>query len=165
MADTYGRPTQERERRRRATLTLGVGLLLVFFAAWYAWSYVRAGGQPEAAGATPSSSACEVDRSNIPVNVYNATEREGLAAQVAEQLEGRGFDVRTVANDPKKTTVTGVGQLRYGGNGARGAGVVAAHLDEPTMIEDSRRRPTVDVVLGPDHDGLVSAQRAAGREC
>lgn len=163
--DTYGEPAEARERRRRARVTFGVVALLLFFAAWYALSYIRADADRREAEGSSTSPTCTVERSAVQVNVYNATSRDGLAARVAKDLEDRGFDVRTVANDPKRAEVGGVGQLRHGVNGAANAKIVGAHVNDLNVIEDARKREAVDVVLGPDFTTLVPDEEARRGEC
>ena len=151
-----------RSRRRRSIITFAVVLLLLFFAAWYALSYIRADQARGEQAATSSSttmsnegSTCDISPGQVDVNVYNATNRAGLAARVAGQLEERGFSVKTIANDPKKAKLDGPGQLRYGSNGRKGADLVRVHVGEFEMIHDVRKRPSVDVVLGPTYERMV----------
>lgn len=158
MSTEYGEGSGARARRRRSAITFSVVLLMLFFAFWYALSYIRA---DEASSATTTSttswqsSTCDISPSQVEVNVYNATDRDGLAARVAEQLKKRGFDVKTVANDPKRADLEGAGELRYGSNGRKGAGLVAQHTGEFQKKQDVRKRTSVDVVLGPTFTQLV----------
>lgn len=164
-ADTYGQPTDARERRRRGLVTFGILLLLLFFAAWYALSYARAEDrQPEPSASPPATTAC-ADPADVAVNVYNATSRDGLAAGVAEDLRARGFDVRTVANDPRGAEVTGVAQVRHGSAGQDGARSVAAHVTDAQQVRDGRKRATVDLVLGPRFTSLADGGEVASRGC
>lgn len=142
-------------------ITVLLVLLLLFFAGWYSMSYIRA---DEAARSTTTSTSdsptCGLAPSRVEVNIYNATRREGLAAQVARDLKERGFVVKTVANDPKQVEVTGRGELRHGTNGTKGAELVARHLGAVEDNPDDRERAAVDVVLGPDYRHLVREDRA-----
>lgn len=139
-----------RMRRRKSIITFALVLLLLFFAIWYALSYVRAdvasGTQTTAVTQSPT---CGMSPKEVEVNVYNATNRDGLAGRVANQLKERGFTVKTVANDPKKAKVEGIGQLRYGSDGRKGAKLVGLHTGDVRMIQDARKRTTVDLVIGP----------------
>ena len=153
----YGAGSGARARRQRAIITVVVVLLLLFFSFWYAMSYIRA---DQGAGSTnasvPARPACTSSPQQVQVNVYNATNRDGLAARVAAQLKDRGFVVKTVANDPKKRTVTGRGELRYGTGSFADAQLVLRHTGSFQRIKDSRQRRTVDVVVGPDFTRLVA---------
>lgn len=157
----YGLSSDARARRQRSVITLLVALLAVFFAAWYALSYIRADDEEGSAGAATEAgtSACEVTPEQVDVNVYNATDREGLAASVARDLKSRGFTVKTVANDPKQAELDGRGELRFGDEGTKGAGLLAEHVGELAERTDERARATVDVVLGPRYRHLVSEHR------
>lgn len=149
-----------RGRRRRAVVTILLVLLLIFYAAWYALSYIRADtASRQRTPAVAQSVTCTTSPKQVEVNVYNATNRDGLAARVAADLRARGFSIKTVANDPKKRKVTGRGQLRYGRAGATDAKLVALHVGPVEKLVDSRARTTVDVVLGPDFAQLASESR------
>lgn len=159
--EEYGLSSEARARRRRSVITLLVVLLSVFFAAWYALSYIRADDQRRAEGSATSTepSGCEVAPEQVDVNVYNATNREGLAAKVARDLKSRGFTVKTVANDPKQAEIEGRGELRFGEQGRKGADLLSEHVGEFAERTDERARVTVDVVLGPRYRHLVSEER------
>lgn len=160
--ERQGRSSEARARRRRSAITLLLVLLMLFFAAWYAMSYIRADAERRTASTpTSSTSTCGADPAQVDVNVYNATNREGLAAQVARDLRARGFVIKTVANDPKQVDVTGRGQLRHGTAGAKGAELVARHVGDFEDTPDERARTSVDVVLGPDYRHLVDEERAS----
>lgn len=157
--DHYGEPAEARARRRRSIITFTLVVLMLFFAAWYALSYIRAERAPEAAPTPTTSSAtssCDLTPEEVKVNVYNATSRAGLAGQVARGLRQRGFVVETVANDPKKAELTGRGELRYGKKGAEAAELVDVNVGSFAQQIDERTRVGVDVVLGPEFDGLVA---------
>lgn len=162
MSDEYyGQSAEARARRRRAVITLLLALLMIFFAVWYAMSYIRADDERRATESSSSATpTCETKASEFKVNVYNATDREGLATTVARDLRKRGFDVQTVANDPKGTEVTGPGELRHGTNGTKGAELLSDHLGDFSIDKDERDRTTVDVVLGPDYERLVAEDTA-----
>lgn len=162
--DYYGESNETRARRRRSVITFSLVILMLFFAAWYAFSYIRADSSPAASPTTSSpTTTCDLAPKDVEVNVYNATNRAGLAAQVADGLRGRGFVVKTVANDPKRAELTGRGELRYGDKGKSAAELVDNHVGTFARKVDERTRTSVDVVLGPEFDGLVA--RAAVPSC
>lgn len=165
MSDEYyGQSAEARARRRRAVITLLLALLMIFFAVWYAMSYIRADDERRASESAESSATesptCVTKASEFKVNVYNATDRAGLASKVARDLRKRGFDVQTIANDPKGTEVSGPGELRHGTNGTKGAELLSDHLGDFSIDKDERDRTTVDVVLGPDYERLVAEDTA-----
>lgn len=80
----YGQSTEARARHRRSVITILIVVLGLFFAAWYALSYIRAEDRVGAEETTTSESPTYgVAPGQVDVNVYNATRREGLASQVA----------------------------------------------------------------------------------
>lgn len=154
-------PSRARRRRIRALVTILVIVLALFYAFWYAYSYIR--DEKPSAVDTPATPTCQtiapttrgtgaatpdVARSKVRVNVYNATNRNGLAGGVAKELTSRGFVVAKVANDPLKKKITGVGELRHGADGAANAGLLALLTPGATDVVDTRKDATVDLVLG-----------------
>ena len=102
-----------------------------------------------------ASSGCQVvtraqalKASAVTINVYNATDRQGLAASVAKSLRAQGFKVADVANDPLGKQIPGVGEVRRGRTGAAGATLVATRLSGARVVADKRSDSTVDLVLG-----------------
>jgi len=71
-----------RARRRRALITLAVVSLMLFFAFWYAYSYYRNGDtRPTATTPVCTTKRAAPTPADVAVNVYNATDRSGLAAR------------------------------------------------------------------------------------
>lgn len=160
----YGESSEARARSRRSIITFSLVILMLFFAAWYALSYLRVDDTRSASPTTSSTTtSCDLAPKDVEVNVYNATNRAGLAAQVAKGLRQRGFVVKTVANDPKRAELTGRGELRYGEQGKSGADLVDDTVGSFARKVDERTRTSVDVVLGPQFDGLVD--KAAVPDC
>ncbi|MBM6544604.1 LytR C-terminal domain-containing protein [Janibacter sp. YIM B02568] len=148
-------------RRRRTIVTFLVVALLLFFAFWYAMSYIRA---DDARRVTPKAtpSSCAVAPADITVNVYNGTTREGLAAKVTGALRKRGFVIGKVGNEPEGGKVAGAGQLRYGAQATEQVRIVARHVGQMEQLPDQREDPVVDVVLGKDFAQLVPLATARG---
>jgi hypothetical protein len=84
----------------------------------------------------------------VVLNVYNATDREGLAGRTAKQLKDLGFTVRKVANDPLERHVATVAEIRSGAKETARVALVQAYLPGATAVVDRRTDATVDVVLG-----------------
>ena len=93
----------------------------------------------------------------FPVNVYNATKRQGLAASTAKLIGARGYKIGQVANDPLRRTITASAEIRYGKAGADNAKLAQPLLDKPTLIQDARADASVDIVLGDGFSGLTAA--------
>ena len=153
-----GASSSRRARRRRALVTLAVVALMLFFAFWYAYSYFRTSGKPSAA--PPTTASCTVAPSApkpqaITVNVYNATDRNGLAARTAAEVRKRGFKVSTVANDPLQKTVAAAAEVRYGRTATASGKVVLGLVRGATPVQDGRTDGSVDLVLGDKFTALV----------
>ena len=120
---------------------------------------VRATPRPSCPKPSPVASA--VAPSRVKVNVYNATDRRGLAARVAGRLERRGFKVAKIDNDPLMRTVTGVAEVRNSTAGVGAARTVAAQVGTVVAVPDKRTDASVDLVLGAAFTGLVTPAEAA----
>jgi len=147
------RPRSRRRGRLRRLLLVVVTLGALGLAGWYAWGYLD--GTPDAVRAkptptcpAPSPTPTVVAAADVRVNVYNSTQRRGLAARVADQLERRGFDVGTVDNDQAKRKVTGPAEVRHSDIGTDAARTVAAQVGEVVAVPDQRANASVDLVLG-----------------
>ena len=118
-------------KKRRQLIVLGVVVLGLFFAFWYAWSYYQADNSARAS--RPPAATCApydpkvVTPANTRVNVYNASDRVGLAGSVSRSLRERGFVIGKVANDPSSRKAPKVAEIRYGAKGD-GPGQAAAHV-------------------------------------
>ncbi|MDQ4098595.1 MAG: LytR C-terminal domain-containing protein [Actinomycetota bacterium] len=158
-----GASSSRRARRRRALITLAVVALMLFFAFWYAYSYFRASGEKTPAAppvsCTPAASAPRPQA--ITVNVYNATNRNGLAARTATEVRKRGFKVSTVANDPLKKTVAVAAEVRYGKASAASGKVVLALVRGAKAVQDGRTDGSVDLVLGDKFTALAPPAKPA----
>ncbi|HEX6358564.1 LCP family protein [Actinophytocola sp.] len=91
------------------------------------------------------------DNSKITVNVYNATDRKGLATGVAKVLTGEGFVEGAVDNaDARSSTVVrhATGEQDFGTR-------VGSALGGNVQVEEDANLPagSVSVLLGEDYDG------------
>ena len=148
-----------RSRRRRTTITLVVTVLGLFFAFWYAYSYYRADLSTASSDPTTTATPCAtyVSPEKITLNVYNSTNRTGLAARTAKSLRQRGFRIDAIANDPLDKTIKGVAQIRYGKAGAARSKTVKAVVPGAKRVRDKRKGKQVDVVLGRKFSSLAPA--------
>jgi hypothetical protein len=158
-----GASSSRRARRRRALITLTIVVLMLFFAFWYAYSYYRASSErtaaPPAACPSPTAASAPQPRS-ITVNVYNATNRTGLAARIATEVRTRGFKVATVANDPLQKTITGPAEVRYGKAAKPSSTVVLGLVKGARAVQDGRADASVDLVLGEKFTALAPRAKA-----
>jgi hypothetical protein len=152
-------------RRRRQTTTflvivtvvLSIGLvgLTYYYGLW--------GGATDGGAATCAApSATAVPHNVVSMNVFNGSDRRGLAGSVAKQLKKRKFGVDEVANDPLQQSVKGIALVRHGAEGALAARTVAAQLKGSVRLDpDERTNDTVDLVLGQKYAGLRTSKEAA----
>jgi hypothetical protein len=121
--------------------------------------------QTSAPGATCAKDDVRVDAhlsdaENIQLNVYNATDKAGLAKDIAQELKQRKFkvDPEKASNDPLAKPVEGVGVLRYGPKMVGAAWVVRSYFLNEAVLEfdPSRQDETIDVVLGPSFKKLAT---------
>ncbi|GAB3587562.1 LytR C-terminal domain-containing protein [Calidifontibacter terrae] len=84
------------------------------------------------------------------LNVYNASNKDGLASQVSSELSWRGAHVLKTGNDPNpdERPVPKAAEIRYGKNGRQVALNLAGAVQNAVLYQDSRTNPTVDLVLG-----------------
>jgi hypothetical protein len=168
MLSPLGRVPRQRPPRRRTYRPIPALVLLLALSVLAAvvWWRVWHRGPESAAAACPGASTARVlalDVRKVRVRVYNATERGGLARIVARQLRRRGFSIAATSNDPLTDTraVTGVGELRYGRQGADQAELVSWHLPNIHKIEDPRNGSIVDVAIGPGYRRLATPAQLA----
>src|SRR5581483_11288691 len=104
------------KRRRRLIVTAAVAAVLLAAGGFGVVSLFSSPAQAPAASActaranAAAAAARKVDprlpaTAQIKVNVYNSTDRHGLAAATAAQLKQRGFTVLKVTNDPLKANL------------------------------------------------------------
>ncbi|HHU08774.1 MAG TPA: LytR C-terminal domain-containing protein [Intrasporangiaceae bacterium] len=136
----------KRRRQRRTAITMLLTLLLLFGAFWWAWAYMR-DGEAESGGKT-TESGC-IDAKAATFNVYNATNRSGLARSAADALTAAGFKVGKVANDPERKKLPGHVEIRFGPAGKPYATSFKQDYGQSvSMTPVERDGSTLDVVLG-----------------
>lgn len=162
---TGARPRQRRRPGVPGVLLVMVALAAIVAASWWGWT--RSETRPQAVRTTPTPTCPAPAPEAVPpgeakVNVYNATDRRGLAARVAGELSRRGFRVKAVDNDPAGRAVTAVAEVRHGPAGAAAARTVAAQVGPGTAsVADQRRGAVVDLVLGTAFVRLADRATAA----
>jgi hypothetical protein len=161
---------RRRSRGRRTAFTLVLAIVLLAGAVWVAWDYLlkdepttaaRPACTPTAPATAPAPHAAVVPANKVAVNVYNSTDRRGLAGSVATELKKRKFAVKKVANDPLKRKVPGVAEIRHGKAGAAAARTLAAQLPGAELVLDRRKDGGVDLALGEKFSKLATPQQAA----
>lgn len=112
---------------------------------------VGAGADPGGAGVLAAGQA------NFILNVYNSTKRDSLAAQTATQLQQRGFVVDVVSNDPLKSNLAIAAQVWGAKSEMNELRTVAAEVPGAQIMTDSRKDPSVDLILGTGFTSLVKS--------
>lgn len=98
--------------------------------------------------------------SEITLNVYNTTWKEGLASDVAGNLEKREFKVRSTGNDPEMSYLENeVAVIRFGPEGERAAKRLAQQVEGAQLQKDDRSSTKVDFVIGNKFSDLKSASQ------
>lgn len=162
MSHVVESAASRRHRRNRRTAIILVILVAALAGAfYYAASYMNRPSTP-AAEACPTSAPtgaapAPIAPGQVTVNVFNATNRAGLAADTAKNVKSRGFVIAAVSNDPAKKKIDGVGEVRFGPNGKAGAELVVALLDGVTPQQDTRADASVDLVIGNGFKALNAA--------
>lgn len=107
-------------------------------------------------GAVPKPAA-------VTVNVYNATDRAGLAGQTATELKKRGFTIGKIGNAPDalKNKVPGSAQVTGGKAGAAMMTLLGTEVSGAHPVTDKRNDTTVDLVLGNGFSALATPAQAA----
>jgi hypothetical protein len=148
-------------RHLRTAITMLALTAFVTFAGWIAWNTITEPGTastddvvaaPTCIPALPADAPAPAD---IRLNVYNATDRNGLASSAAREMRQRGFAILDVANDPVGKTVTVSAEVRAGADSQAAAGVVVAQVPGAVFVADSRTDGTVDLVVGEAFEALA----------
>lgn len=146
-------PRGRRFRRLRTAITMLLLIGLVAGATWYAWQIVTepTDVDDEPVATTP---ACAVPvpedpppPEEISVNVYNGTNRSGLANQVAREMREIGFVTLDVANDPLGRSITGVAEIRAAEQDEY-VTFIMSQFPGSVFLADERQDEAIDVVLG-----------------
>jgi hypothetical protein len=175
-------PFRNRTKRRRRTMAVALGGLLILGVGAYGLvNLVTAPTQTAAAAACKAGPAhAPAGPADLPVaaaagggagatagvgapkftlNVYNSTQRQGLAAHTATELKQRGFAIGQITNDPLKANLTIAAQVRGSASQAAELREVAAEVPGAQIKTDARTDPSVDLVLGAGFTSLASTQQ------
>lgn len=169
-------PFRSRTKRRRKLIAAGVFGVLVLGAGGYgvvtlvgsdprttpvAACPARADSNANPAalvrGGTGSTAPLTVGQ--IKLNVYNSTNRHGLAAATAAELKKRGFTIAKVTNDPLKADLTVPAEVR--GALAPAMRLVAAEVAGAHLRADTRTDGSIDLVLGTGFTALATPDQVA----
>jgi hypothetical protein len=101
----------------------------------------------------PPDGTLPVAYAQVQVQVLNATDRSGLAADTAAALTARGFSVVGTGNSP--SPVMGVARVSFGAAGVPAAYTLAAHVQGAVLVLDNRQDATVDLAVGSEWVSLL----------
>ncbi|MDN5931887.1 MAG: LCP family protein, partial [Pseudonocardia sp.] len=104
-----------------------------------------------AAGAGPTPA-------DVTVEVLNASDRQGLAAEVGGTLGTLGFGVGAIGNAPEQAPGT---LIRFSPDRAADAALLARTVPSATSAPDPGASGVLQLVLGRTFDGVVRAPTAA----
>lgn len=156
----------ERERRRRHRrhgLVLGLVACLVLGVTLTAVQVLRGNWSIAGWEAAPPQEPLRCPAGTVeyaqdsPVSVYNGTTIGGLAGDVANALERRGFAIAGVGNR-RLPTSTMVAVILAGPGGRQTAFAVQRNIEGSVFRPDDRQDASVDVIMGTKYTGLVPAE-------
>lgn len=144
-----------RRRERRSVAILGLCALIVVGAIVFAVTFMSSTSKKGAcAGQTQSASPA----SAFTLNVYNGGGQKGAASAASEALHTHELRIGVVGNDPYRKSISGVGEIRFGPDGAAKARQFVAKLvPGATLVQDGRDGTSVDVVVGPTFPTITKA--------
>jgi LytR cell envelope-related transcriptional attenuator len=161
------RAPKRRHGNRRLAVLVVIAFLLGAGAGGWWWlnrdsDTVRTTSRPVCPSVAPTPTP--VPATAVTLNVYNGTDRRGLASSVAAELKKRGFKFGKVANDPLKRKVTGLAEVRSSTAGNAAARTVIGHVGTVVPVPDQRKDASVDLVLGAAFKTLRTPAEAAAAQ-
>ncbi|MFC4948518.1 LCP family protein [Pseudonocardia sp. GCM10023141] len=116
-----------------------------------------------AAVAGPAATAAGPKPGDMKVQVLNASDTPGRAAQIGDTLRSLGFGIGDVSNAPQPTTQT---VIKFSPDQAAAAGLLASSVPAATSIPDPGANGVLQLILGRSFDDVVKppvqAQPAGG---
>ena len=109
-----------------------------------------------AVSACPAASFDYTPNDKVTLNVYNATNRPGLARSVADEFLARKFAVAVVDNT--QSGYRGVAAVVSGAAGQAAAFSVQRNLPKSDYFQDGRSDGSVDVILTGDFKALTGPE-------
>jgi hypothetical protein len=146
-------------RHQRTAITMLVLAGLVLIAGLYAWESItdpdESSDSVAAATCQPAAPTDAPPPAEVELNVYNATDRNGLASSIAGEMRTRGFTILDVANDPSGREITGTAEVRAHLDSQAAASLVMAQVPGAVFVTDNRTDGTVDLVVGAAFEALA----------
>lgn len=181
MSVPSGGPRPSARHRRKqspvvAIVLVAIGMVILFGAGYGLSRIIQGSGSSDAGSTTAPTDGSETTAAPEPepcvtvtvtpgaglpspaqvtTNVYNATDRTGLAATTAEELQVRGFLIGVIDNDPLAKTITSVAEIRHGPSGEQAARLMAFYIPGAELVDDGRKDATIDTVLGAAYTSVA----------
>jgi hypothetical protein len=164
--DSAWLPSRRRRRRRNELVALVVGWVLAFGLTVYCFvtgapthsAAVSACAAANGHGSVAGAAAGAPRPGYFALNVFNATDRDDLAADTAALLKQRGFAVDQVTNDPLRSDLAIPAQVRGAQANMDELREVAAEVPGAQIVTDDRHDSSVDLVLGAGFTALARVQ-------
>ena len=139
--------------RVRALAVVGALVLAAIIFVTVALVKDRQSGPAQAQGCAKDAVMANItlpEEQDVKINVYNATDKPGLASEMKNEFSNRKFKVLKSGNDPVKKPVTKVAQLRYGPKSVGAAWLLRAYFlnEADPQFDIKRTDDVVDVVMG-----------------
>lgn len=149
--------------RVRSLIILGV--LVIAAVVVVTWTLLaddqgRVGNAAASCGPSQTPAATKIPAEKaVTLNVYNATDRDGLAQATAQELQARGFKIGQISEDPLQKVIPSSAELRYGPAEVGAAQLLRAYVPGATSAFDINRTSgaqanTIDLVLGNKYTQL-----------
>ena len=130
-------------------------------AGWYGWHRWHgkdsASAQTPRTCVTPSAAPTPAAPAQVTVTVLNATDKVGLAHQIAAALRAQGLRIGKVGNT--KAKVTGVAAISYGATSKAAAITVAEYVPGATLVpapSGADKAGSVTLQIGPSFAALAA---------
>ena len=143
-----------RQRRRRLLLFVTLpGLILgsATVAAAYGSGLL---GMSETVACTPVTEAAP-ERDSFDIKLLNSSDTDGLATDVARELELRDFSITSVGNADNSIYVKGAATIYFGDDGLKNALLLQQQIPGSKLWNDARGGDSVQLVLGYGYKELV----------
>ena len=152
-------------RRSRAwvvagLVAIGVAGTALGFTWWQRGTWTPDFRAPNPAVVCPVWPLTPAEPADVSLNVFNASPREGIAAEVADTLRERGFDVRTVRNATLDTKTAESVALIYAGPDDTAAALAVQNQipRSEVVLQPDRTNGILDVALGIKYGGVASLE-------
>lgn len=155
------------QRRRRAVVLVGLLVAVVLLGVLAILGLVLRDGTKDS-GASSAATPCRTAEAETPapdsivVNVYNSTQRTGLAATTATDLSTHRFHIGSVGDDPLGAAINDVAEIRHGRKGKDAAEVLKSRVRGARLVVDERSDGSVDLALGQRFSVVTSRSGPSG---